>query len=56
LWEKEDGYSVKFFDMTGRTVAVVTVAEHVLRMPTPSDRPSTRSLAAPGVGHTLHPV
>ena len=41
---KEPGYSVEFFDMTGRTVAVVTVVEHFLRVPTPDDRPSTRQL------------
>jgi hypothetical protein len=42
---REDGYSVEFFDMTGRTVAVVTVPAHELREPTPDDRPSVRSLA-----------
>ncbi len=41
---KEDGYSVEFFDMTGRTVAVVTVPGRFLRGPTPADRPSTRTL------------
>lgn len=43
---KEIGYSVEFFDMTGRTVAVVTVPASSLRAPTSSDRPSARSLAA----------
>ena len=43
---KEIGYSVEFFDMTGRTVAVVTVPGSVLRAPTPADRPSARTLAA----------
>jgi hypothetical protein len=43
---KEVGYSVEFFDMTGRTVAVVTVPASSLRAPTPSDRPSARHLAA----------
>jgi hypothetical protein len=38
----EDGYSVEFFDMTGRTVAVVTVPASNLRVPTSADRPSVR--------------
>jgi hypothetical protein len=38
----ETGYSVEFFDMTGRTVAVVTVPASSLREPTPADRPSVR--------------
>ena len=42
---KEEGYSVEFFDMTGRTVAVVTVPAHQLRLPTSADRPTTRTLA-----------
>ena len=41
---KEAGVSVEFFDMTGRTVAVVTLPEHAFRSPTPSDRPSARHL------------
>jgi hypothetical protein len=45
---REEGYSVEFFDMTGRTVAVVTLAAHELRLPTLADRPSTRTLS--GVG------
>jgi hypothetical protein len=36
------GYSVEFFDMTGRTVAVVTVPASSLREPTPQDVPSVR--------------
>ena len=40
----EEGYSVEFFDMTGRTVAVVTVPASSLREPTPADRPSVRVL------------
>jgi hypothetical protein len=43
--DREDGYSVEFFDMTGRTVAVVTVPESHLRAPTVTDRPSVRVLA-----------
>jgi hypothetical protein len=39
------GYSVEFFDMTGHTVAVVTVPEIALRVPTSADRPSARTLA-----------
>jgi hypothetical protein len=42
----EDGYSVEFFDMTGNTVAVVTVAASALRAPTPGDRPAVRALTA----------
>jgi hypothetical protein len=38
----EVGYSVEFFDMTGRTVAVVTVPASHLRPPTPADRPTVR--------------
>ena len=42
----EPGYSVEFFDMTGRTVAVVTVPASSLREPTPADRPSVRVLSS----------
>ena len=42
---REDGYSVEFFDMTGKTVAVITVPASLLRVPTPADRPSVRVLA-----------
>jgi hypothetical protein len=41
----ESGYSVEFFDMTGRTVAVVTVPSSSLREPTSSDRPSVRVMS-----------
>jgi hypothetical protein len=41
----EDGYSVEFFDMTGRTVAVVTIGESKLRCPTHADRPAVRALS-----------
>lgn len=41
----EDGYSVEFFDMTGRTVAVVTVRGSQLRAPTRRDRPAVRELS-----------
>jgi hypothetical protein len=40
----EEGYSVEFFDMTGNTVAVVTLPASALRMPTPADRPAVRAL------------
>ncbi len=44
----EDGYSVEFFDMTGKTVAVETFPESKLRAPTSDDRPSVRHwLASP---------
>ena len=39
---REDGYSVEFFDMTGRTVVVVTVPACHLRGPTSADRPTAR--------------
>jgi Domain of unknown function (DUF4926) len=42
----ETGYSVEFFDMTGRTVAVITVPASSLREPTPHDLPSVRVLSA----------
>ena len=42
----EDGYSVEFFDMTGNTVAVVTLPANALRVPTPADRPAVRALSA----------
>lgn len=42
----EEGYSVEFFDMTGNTVAVVTLPGSALRLPTPSDRPAVRALTA----------
>jgi hypothetical protein len=46
---KEQGCSVEFFDMTGRTVAIVTVPCSHLRAPTAADRPSTRTLAEAGI-------
>jgi hypothetical protein len=39
-------YSVEFFDMTGNTVAVVTLPASALRLPTPADRPAVRALSA----------
>jgi hypothetical protein len=42
----EEGYSVEFFDMTGNTVAVVTLPVSVLRLPTRADRPAARPLSA----------
>jgi Domain of unknown function (DUF4926) len=42
----EEGYSVEFFDMTGNTVAVVTLPASSLRLPTPADRPAVRALSA----------
>jgi len=41
----EDGYSVEFFDMTGRTVAVPTLGESLLRAPARSDRPAVRVMS-----------
>jgi Domain of unknown function (DUF4926) len=42
----DEGYSVEFFDMSGSTVAVVTVPAGALRPPTPTDRPAVRALSA----------
>jgi len=42
----EEGYSLEFFDMTGNTVAVVTLPASALRVPTPADRPAARALSA----------
>ena len=42
----EEGYSVEFFDMTGNTVAVLTVPASALRVPTQADRPAVRALTA----------
>jgi len=42
----EQGYSVEFFDMTGKTVAVVVVPANALRVPTPADRPAVRPFNA----------
>jgi len=44
--DPEEGYSVEFFDMTGNTVAVVTLPSSALRLPTPADRPAVRALTA----------
>jgi hypothetical protein len=42
----EEGYSLEFFDMTGNTVAVVTLPASAVRLPTPADRPTVRALSA----------
>ena len=42
--DREEGYSVEFFDMTGQTVAVVNVPGSSLRGPTNADRPTVRSM------------
>ena len=42
----EVAYSVEFFDMTGQTVAVVTVPASSLREPTPADRLSVRVMSS----------
>ena len=44
----EVGYSVEFFDMTGRTVAVATLPSSLFRAPISSDRPSARQRATAG--------
>ena len=43
--EKETGYSVEFFDMLGKTIAVVTVPSSLLRLPAHSDIPAVRPAA-----------
>jgi hypothetical protein len=43
----EVGYSVEFFDMTGLTVAVVTIPASSLRAPTSADLPSVRACSCP---------
>jgi len=45
---KEEGYSIECFDLTGRTVAVVTLPVSQLRSPTSADRPAARTLAKTG--------
>jgi hypothetical protein len=42
----EDGCSVEFFDMTGRTITVTTIPTRLLRLPTHADRPAVRVMAA----------
>lgn len=42
----EEGYSVEFFDMTGNTLAVVTLPASTVRLPTSADRPAMRALSA----------
>ena len=44
--DREDGYSVEFFDMTGRTIDVVALPQSALRAPTPADRPTVRATAS----------
>ena len=46
---KEEGCSVEFFDMTGQTVAVITLPCSQVRVPTPADRPSIRTLSGASV-------
>lgn len=41
--DREEGYSVEFFDRAGNPVAVATVPESSLRTPTAADRPSVRA-------------
>jgi hypothetical protein len=44
MCRKEVGYSVEFFDLTVKTVVVVTVGESAMRVPTFGDRPSARTI------------
>jgi hypothetical protein len=46
----EQGYSVEFFDMTGNTVAMITVPSSALRLPTPADRSADRAFSASAGG------
>lgn len=39
---REDGYSIEFFDMTGRTIVVAAFPASALRAPTSDDVPATR--------------
>ena len=39
---REPGYSVEFFDLPGRTTAVVTLPASAFRAPTHADRPAVR--------------
>jgi len=41
----ETGYSVEFFDMLGKTVAVVTLPRSCFRLPTHADIPTVRPMA-----------
>jgi hypothetical protein len=43
---RKDGYSIEFFDMTGATIAVITVPESELRLPSRNDRLAVRDLSA----------
>ena len=53
----EEGYSVEFFDMTGNTVAVVTLPASALRLPTPSpQRVSRVGLIKPRSGASQRPA
>ena len=45
--ELETGYSVEFFNMSGDTMAVVTVAGSKLRLPIAADLPMVRQFHAP---------
>lgn len=42
---KETGYSVEFFDMLGKTIAVIAVAASMLQQPAHSDIPAVRPAA-----------
>ncbi|MBI5473133.1 MAG: DUF4926 domain-containing protein [Ignavibacteriae bacterium] len=42
---KETGYSVEFFDMLGKTIAIVTLQASTFRLPVHSDIPAVRPAA-----------
>lgn len=50
----EPGYSVEFFNMSGDTVAVITVPGSQLRRPAASDRPTIRRQPVPS--RFVHPA
>jgi hypothetical protein len=52
----EEGYSVEFFDMTGNTVAVVTLPASALRLPTPAERRFPDFAALTSRRQSLDPV
>jgi hypothetical protein len=49
----EPGYSVEFFNLSGDTVAVITIPGAKLRRPTANDRPTIRQ---PYTSHFAHPT
>ena len=44
----ETGYSIEFFDMLGRAVAIVTLPMSCFRLPSSGDRPTVRLMSSVG--------